>query len=102
MVKEKVMNHYVFLKIPTEHYTASFASEMERVMNEAQNVIQGFERYQILNEAQPGSELVSLLIVLTFTSQTEKDNYLQHALHRALLQQIKPVVAEKAVFDSLD
>ena len=96
------MKHYVYLKIPAEHNSSELFGGMERILDEAQTVIPGFQHHQVLKETNSGTEAVSALIVLDFASCEEKDNYLQHPLHLALLQQIKPVVIEKAVFDSAD
>lgn len=96
------MKHYVCLKMGAEHDLASLFNEMERVLAEAQNTLPGFRHHQVLKETIPGTKAVSVLTVLDFASCEEKGNYLRHPLHLALLQQIKPAVIEKSVFDSAD
>lgn len=96
------MRHYVFLKIPAKYDLPVLIGGMERILDEAQAAVPGFRHRQVLKQANPGTDAVSVLIALDFDSSEEKDDYLQHPLHLALLQQIKPVVMEKAVFDSTD
>ena len=96
------MKHYVFLKFHAGCSADELLNGMECVLAQAQDSIPGFEHYQVLKECNASGALSSVLIVLKFVSVIEKDNYLQHPLHLALLRQIKPAVTEKAVFDSED
>jgi len=96
------MKHYVYLKLAAGYSAGELICRMERVLTEAQNTLPGFEQYQVLTEPNPNTEPLSVLIVLKFVSCAEKDNYLQHPLHLALLRQVKPAISEKAVFDDED
>lgn len=94
------MTHYVFLKFPAGYCAGELLDKMEGVLIQAQDTMLGFEHHQILTESDVSGALLSALIILQFASTTAKDNYLQHPLHLALLQQVKPIITGRAVFDS--
>lgn len=93
------MRHYVFLKFHAGYSADGLLDEIERILEQARDTISGFESYQMLKEFGPNVAPLSALIVLKFRSLNEKDDFLKHPLHFALLQHIKPVTTEKAVFD---
>ena len=94
------MKHFVFLEIEQERCNQTFLNEMKSVLQEACEVIGGFLDYQILLENHSCDSHVRILISLSFTDWAVKDRYLAHPLHMALLQKIKPVILNKAIFDS--
>lgn len=91
------MNHFVFLKIAEGETTERLLTSMANVLKDAKKVISGMSGYQILcsNDKQENS----LLIHLTFESESAKDIYIEHPLHQTLLKMIRPVIIGKSVFD---
>lgn len=94
------MKHYVYLKFPGEKVDSKIYDLMERTIQQVYNEIDGFQAYQIIKSKQKLAETCSVLIELTFIDQHAKDFYLAHPLHRSMLQQIKNVIIDKAVFDT--
>lgn len=94
------MKHYVFLEVSKEACTQAFVDEMNDVLQEAHEAIDGFEHYEIVTENNSTDDHIRLLIPLTFINWEVKDQYLAHPLHASLLQKVKPVFLNKAIFDS--
>lgn len=93
------MKHYVYLKLTENCDTAALIGETERVLRKAQNSLEGMETFQLLQEFNGGADPCSLLIILSFRSEVDKDIFLKCPLHQKLLQTIKASVAMKSVFD---
>lgn len=95
------MKHYVHLKFQSESYRAQLLDDTTEALEQALTQISGFQRYELLKAKGWTEKAPEVLLVLEFINSESLKTYLEHHLHKTLLQTVKPYLEEKSIFDGL-
>lgn len=91
------MTHYVYLRLRNREH---LLTETKLILEKAKAAILGILSVDVLAQGDCLDREINMLVVLSFVNTQSKDIYLAHQLHKEFLQQLKPDILEKAVFDT--